>query len=161
MITGKEDLLQALIEAFLMEKGTHDFYAVASAKTVSPEARKTFSELSDWEERHMEYIQFLYQSVQDDRDIKGFKDFGDKTGGQVVEGGIPIKDLEAKIAQEKFADDQGALKIALEIEGKAYNLYRKMSEGAADSSARVVFMEMMDQEKKHIDFLNEERKKFA
>jgi len=30
MITGKEDLLQALIEAFLMEKGTKVLYAEAA-----------------------------------------------------------------------------------------------------------------------------------
>ncbi len=32
MITGKENVLQALIEAYLMEKGTKEFYAAAAKK---------------------------------------------------------------------------------------------------------------------------------
>ena len=47
MVTGKEDLLTALIEAYLMEKGTHDFYSGAAEKAANPDAKKIFSELSD------------------------------------------------------------------------------------------------------------------
>ncbi len=161
MITGKEGLIQALIEAYLMEKGTNEFYAQASLKSIDKEAKKTFKELSDWEERHMEYIQFLYQSVQDDRDIKGFEEFSNKTASPVTEAGIPVKELEAKLEQYNFIDDMGALIIALEIEGKAYNLYRKLSESAVDSNARVVFKEMMEQELKHVDYLKKLRIRLA
>jgi hypothetical protein len=35
MITGKEDLLMALSEAFLMEKGTKAFYSEAAEKSVN------------------------------------------------------------------------------------------------------------------------------
>ena len=56
MITGKEDLLTALIEAYLMEKGTNEFYAHAAEKAVDTAAGKTFGELSRWEEQHMQYI---------------------------------------------------------------------------------------------------------
>ena len=54
-MTGKEDLLRALIEAYLMEKGTQTFYIDAAGKAMKPNAKKTFLELSEWEERHMEY----------------------------------------------------------------------------------------------------------
>ncbi len=161
MITGKEDLLQSLMEAFLMEKGTHDFYAQASEKAISAEARKTFVDLSDWEERHMEFIQFLYLSVQDDRDIQGFEKFKEHTPAPIVEGGIPVKDLEQRIEKQEFIDDMGALITALEIEGKSYSLYRGMSEKAADGNAKVVFREMMEQEQKHINYLKEMRIRLA
>jgi len=39
-----------------MEEGTHNFYSGAAEKAVNPEAKKMFAELSDWEERHMDYI---------------------------------------------------------------------------------------------------------
>jgi len=58
-------------------------------------------------------------------------------------------------------DDKGALIFALEMEGKAYNLYRKLSAETSDSNARVVFEEMMGQEVKHIDYLKNLRQKFA
>jgi rubrerythrin len=161
MVTGKEDLLMSLIEAFLMEKGTHEFYDKTATKSISPEARDTFRQLSSWEEKHMEYIEFLYLSLQDDRDLERFQDFKNKAEAPVTEGGIPVKDLERRVEESVFLDDMGALIMALEIEGKAYNLYRNLSEKAADTNARVVFKEMMDMELEHISYLKELRKKLA
>ena len=161
MLTGKENLLQSLIEAYLMEKGTSDFYSNAASKTINEEAGNTFNHLADWEKKHMEFIQFLYQSIQDDRDIKGFEEFKQRTDAPLTEAGIPVKDLEKKLEKHRFEDDSGALTLALEIEGKAYNLYRNLSEHASDSNARVVFKEMMEQELQHIDYLKKLRKRLA
>ena len=157
MMTGKEDLLRALIEAYLMEEGTHNFYSGAAEKAVNPEAKKMFAELSDWEERHMNYIQYLYLAIDDDRNIQGFMDFSERADAPVTEAGIPVKELEAKLEEYTFVDDEDALRLALQIEGKAYNLYRKLSEKASDSNARVVFKEMMEQELKHIEYLKKMR----
>jgi len=161
MITGKEDLLTALIEAYLMEKGTNEFYIHAAEKASQQLAKKAFGELSCWEEQHMEYIQYLYMSVSEDRDIQGFHDFIEKTPSPDTEAGIPARDLEKKLELPQYADDQGAVALALNIEGRAYNLYRKLSEGASDSNARVVFKEMMEQEQKHVDYLNKMRQQLA
>ncbi|MHB8882481.1 MAG: ferritin family protein [Thermodesulfovibrionales bacterium] len=155
MITGKEDLLQSLVEAFLMEKGTNIFYAEASSKAADPSAKKMFQDLTVWEEKHMEFIGFLYQSIQGDLDIEGFESFQAKAETEVTEAGIPIRDLEAKIETYAYVDDRTALKVALEIEAKAYGLYRRLSEIASDPNARTVFKEMMGQEQKHIAFLRE------
>lgn len=161
MVTGKEDLLQSLMEALLMEKGTHDFYSEAAQKAMDPEAKKTFSDLSEWEEEHVEYIQSLYLAIQDDRDIEGFEEFRKRAAAPVAEGGIPLKDLESRLEEHNFIDDLGALAWALETEGKAYNLYRRLSKDAPDSNARVVFGEMMQQELKHIDYLKKMRMRLA
>ena len=161
MMTGKEDLLRALIEAYLMEEGTHIFYSDAAGKAVNPEAKKMFAELSEWEERHMDFIQYLYQAIEGDRDITGFEAFKKRTDAPMTESGIPIKELEAKTEKYVFVDDKGALNFALGMEAKAYNLYRKLSAEASDSNARVVFKEMMAQEVKHIDYLKDLRQKFA
>lgn len=161
MVTGKEGLLQSLMEAMLMEKGTRDFYSEAAQKADDAEAGQTFKNLSEWEEEHMEYIQSLYLAIQDDRDVESFEAFKKKAAAPVAEGGIPLKDLEAKLQKHTFIDDLGALAFALEIEGKAYNLYRKFSTEAADTNARVVFREMMEQELKHIDYLKKMRTRLA
>lgn len=161
MTTGKEDLLQALIEAFLMEKGTNIFYGQAAAKAASAGTRKMFADLTVWEEKHMEFIQFLYQAIQGDRDVEGFAAFQATADAPMTEAGIPVKDLEAKIEKFSFTDDTEAYKLALDIEAKAYNLYRKLAEGAADRNARVVFTEMMEQEQKHIEYLKQARGTFA
>jgi rubrerythrin len=109
----------------------------------------------------MEYIEFLYMSLQDDRDLERFEEFKKRAEAPVTEGGIPVKDLESKIEESVFLDDMGALIMALEIEGKAYNLYRNLSEKAADGNARVVFKELMDMELDHISYLKKLRTKLA
>lgn len=161
MITGMEDLQKALIEAYLMEKGTNEFYTLAAEKAADDAAKKTFRDLSVWEEKHMEFIQYLYQSLEQDRDLKGFEDFSRITPSPVTEAGIPVKDLEKKLLRPEFTDDRGAITLALEIEGKAFNLYRKLSEGAPDTNARAVFKEMMEQELMHVDYLKKMRDRLA
>jgi rubrerythrin len=161
MITGKEDLLQSLMEAFLMEKGTREFYTDAALKALNPDAGKMFRDLSEWEDKHMGFIQSLYLAVQDDRDVERFEDYAKKTAAPDTEAGIPVKDLEESLEKHEFIDDMGALVLALEIEGKAYGLYRRMSERAADGNAKAVFREMMEQEQKHVEYLKEIRKRLA
>ena len=161
MVTGKEDLLQSLIEAFLMEKGTREFYSLASLKAAQRDAKDMFKELSAWEEQHMEYIQSLYLAIQDDRNVEGFEAFKKMAHAPVTESGIPVKELESKFEEHTFVDDSGALALALEMEGKAYTLYRRLSEKAPDLNARAVFKEMMEQELAHIDYLKGMRSKLA
>jgi rubrerythrin len=155
MATGKEDLLQALVDAYLMEKGTREFYAQAARKAIAPDAQRTFGELSAWEEKHMEFIQYLYQAVMEDRDVKGFEDFKAGSSAPITEGGIPVKDLAAKLETVSISNDMEAITFALEIEGKAYSLYWQLSKIAPDSNARVVYKSMMEQEINHISYLKD------
>ncbi|HDH05788.1 MAG TPA: hypothetical protein ENH01_08755 [Nitrospirae bacterium] len=161
MITGKEDLLQSLIEAFLMEEGTRVFYSEAAEKAINPDAGKMFKTLSEWERKHMDFLQFLYQSVNGDRETKSFEEFKNKTEAPVTEAGIAVKDLESKIEKYSVTDEMGTLTLAMEIEGKAYNLYLKLSRQAADTNTQVLFKEMMEQEAMHIGYLKELRVKLA
>jgi rubrerythrin len=159
MITGKEDLLQALMEAYLMEKGTKEFYSIASDGVKDSEAARVFRELSLWEEKHMEYIRSLYQSVMEDYDFIGFNEFSSKTEASHTESGIPVKDMLSGLEEYHIIGDMDALTIAFKMEGRAYNLYRKLSEETADTNAKVVFDEMMRQELKHIDYLKNIKKR--
>ncbi|GAB4417295.1 MAG: hypothetical protein OHK0032_13320 [Thermodesulfovibrionales bacterium] len=161
MVTEKGELLQALIEAYMMEKGTNDFYMQASVKAINEEAKRAFRTLAEWEQRHMEYIQFLYQSIQGDRDMLSFEAFKNRVSAPDVEGGIPVKDLEAGLERYSFIDDIGALTLALETEGRAYNLYRRLSETVDDSNVRVFMREMMGQERGHINYLKDMRLRLA
>lgn len=161
MITGKEKLLEALIEAFIMEKGTNIFYKEAAGNAVNEESKKMFGHLAGWEADHMYYIQFLYQSVHGDTDMVSFEKFRERVPAPSVEGGMPVRDIEKRIERHEFATESDAIKVALEIEGKSYNLYRKFSEAADDGNAKVIMREMMEQEQKHINYIKELRAKLA
>jgi rubrerythrin len=109
--------------------------------------------LRDWEESHMNYLSFLYQSLQGDHDLMSYERFSKTVPASHTESGIPVTEAVEIFERKDVHSDEEALNIALEIEGKAYNLYRKLSESARDSNAQVIFKEMMSQEKKHIDRL--------
>jgi rubrerythrin len=159
MITGKEDLLQAMIEAYVMEKGTNEFYKEASHKAINKVAKDAFGVLAEWEHEHMLYIQFLYQAILESREEVSFDEFKKSVMPTFVEGAIPIKEIQKKMESYEFIDDLGALTIALEIEGKAYNLYRRLSEQAPDTNTKAFMKDMMNWELKHIDYLKELRYK--
>lgn len=157
MITEKTELLDAMIEAFIMEKGSNEFYAEASRKAIDAEAKKAFAELAGWEKEHMQYIQFLYQSMRDEREAVSFERFKDSVRPETVEGAIPIEKMKEKLEEYSFLDDLGALTMALEIEGKAYALYHRLSEQAADTNTKAFMKDMMGWEQKHIEYLKKLR----
>lgn len=152
MITGKEDLLQSLIEIYSMEKASNEFYARASKKLGNSRGAKTFRELAGWEEEHMAYIQFLYQAVQGEKELIPPEEFKKDIPSPLLEGAISVDDARMT-GKTEFNSDIDAINIALELEGRAYNLYRNSSEKAEDSNARIIFQSMMEQEKKHIGYL--------
>lgn len=160
-MTGKEGLLQAMMEAYVMEVGTNDFYMQAAAKARDEEAKKAFGNLARWEKDHMNYIGFLYQAILEERETKSFDDFKKTVKPEEVEGGMPLAGLEGKLEKYSFLDDMGALILALEIEGKAYSMYNSLSEGASDPSTKAFMKEMMGWELKHIDYLKELRLRIA
>ena len=161
MSTGKEDLLQALVEAFIMEKGTREFYRLAVSRSSSADAKRTFQDLAQWEEKHMAYIQSLYQSLMDDRELEEFAAFAKKVAAPVTESGIPVKDLEKRIETYQIKDERDALILALTIEAKAHKLYQDLAKKAADTETKVIFEDMVSQETKHMEQLNALRKAIA
>jgi len=158
MLTGKEDLLQALVEAYIMEKGTKEFYAQAASKSSAAEAKKSFADLSAWEHKHMTYIQSLYQAILDDREMEEFKAFSVKAPATVAEGGMPVKDLEKKIEKYTVKSEGDALTLALGIEAKAHNFYKGLAAKARDDEAKVIFEELMAQETEHMNQLTAMKK---
>jgi rubrerythrin len=161
MITGKVALLDAMIEAYIMEKGINAFYLEASAKAKNGTAKKAFGELAKWEEEHMYYIQFLYQAIQGDTDLMSFEEFKKKLKPDAVEGGIPASKLKEKLKKFPFIDDSGAIAFAINVEGRAYNLYRRLSTEATDTNTKAFMKDLMQWEKKHIAYLMELRGKIA
>ena len=161
MLTGKEDLLQALVEAYIMEKGTKEFYAQAASKSSAAEVKTSFADLAAWENKHMTYIQSLYQSILDDRELEEFNTFSTKAPATVSEGGMPVKDLEKRIEKYTVKSERDALSLAMNIEAKAYNLYKGLAAKAQDDQTKVIFEEMMAQETKHMEQLTVMKKKIA
>jgi rubrerythrin len=158
MISGREGLQEAMIEAFSFEKGMREFYRHAEANSTSQEARSTFGKLREWEFHHMEYIEFLYQALMGDREFQSYELFMERAPSDHVESGIPRRKAEDLFERKKPSSEMEIINFALDMEGKAYNFYRRYSESAEDTNAQAVYSEMMEQEKKHIEALRKLKK---
>ncbi len=161
MIRGEEDLREAIIEAYSLEKGTREFYDFASSKALTELARDTFRKLRDWEESHMHYLEFLYKSLQGETEPVSYEEFSRRIPATHTEEGIPLAEAAGLFDGRDFIDDTEPIILALEIEGRAYNLYRRLSDSAEDPNAKVIFTEMMSQEEKHINSLRDLKKTTA
>lgn len=157
MITGREDLLGAIAEAWALEKGLKEFYGYAAGEAAEGAVKDLLLRLKDWEDSHMEYLSFLHRSVQGETDLASYREFSEKMSGTHMESGIPVKEGLELYKPQECQSEADVIKVALRIEGKAYNLYRGLSEKAADANARVVFADMKEQEQKHIDLLKEQQ----
>ncbi len=155
MLTGREDLLQSLIEIYLMEKGINQFYSELSASAKSSETKKTFTALANWEAEHVRHIQNFYQTLIDERDPASFDEFARKARPDVAEGGMPLTELKRKIDEFMFLDDIGAIQFALNVEADEYNLYRKLAEKTDDTNVKALCKEFMGWEQDHIKYLKE------
>jgi rubrerythrin len=109
----------------------------------------------------MTYIQSLYQSIMDDRELEEFAAFSRKVAAPVTESGIPVKDLEKRIETHQIKDQNDALSLALMIEAKAHKLYKDLASRAADREARTIFEDMVHQETKHMEQLQALRKNLS
>jgi rubrerythrin len=159
MINAKEGLIQALMDVYMMEKGIHQFYDKVAAKTQNREAKKAFTELAEWESGHARYAQYLYQGLMEDWDIVSFEEFSKRAKPEIAEGGTPLKDLEGRIDEFTYLDDVGAIAFALKVEAKEYALYRKLADETADTNMKVLFENLAEWEQRHIEYLQNLRKK--
>ncbi len=160
MVSGRETLQEALVESFALEKGMRRFYEYAERQAEGGEALKTFRKLRDWEERHMMYIESLYQALMGERDLLSYEAFSEKMTSDHIESGIPLRDAQDLFHQRSPGNETEIITLAIELEEKACGFYRDLSQSAEDPNARVVFEDMMEQEKKHISGLKSLQKKY-
>lgn len=155
MLTGKEDIIRAITEALALEKGTKEFYAYAASKAKEGQVKDTFIALKDMEMRHMQYFDFLYLAVTEERDLLGYKEFSRNITATHIESGSPLAKAQKLFDEKEVKSGKDALRLALSIEGKAHAMYRSLAEKAQDIEVKVIFEEMMAQEQKHIEYLKD------
>lgn len=154
MITDKQGLEEALINSYAIEKGAREFYKYASLNVDKKEVKDIFDKLHNWENEHMDYLGYLYNALLENKDMLGFEDFSDKLSVEDTEWNIPL-DESIRIFEEKdIKTVEDAVKLALEVEAKAYAFYKELADKTSGTNVHVIFSEMMGQEKKHMELIN-------
>jgi rubrerythrin len=130
-----------------MEKDAVAFYTEAAGKTSHPVGKKMFLSIAEDEKRHIEMLTAL---------LKGL----DLTP-QSVDPMAKVKSVFEEMKDEMHAritatsDDTKALEIAMEMERKGFEFYKKAASEAPDPKSRGLFERLITEEERHYQiFLN-------
>jgi rubrerythrin len=156
MADENEALLKSFIEAFQVKRGTKEFYLSASEKIRDKDLKKLFLLLSEDEQKHMNFIQYLYQSIQSENPIKAFQEFSE-AGSFEDAGRIPEELLSTAPEHFEVSSDADALSKAVKIEAMVFNTYQKLSQNVSDNNTKVIFSDIADQGRIHIEQLKTQR----
>ena len=152
MLKKDSSLLDSLIFAFGLEKGSLTFYTKAAEKMDDQKSKELFYAMADIEKGHMANIRLLYCGMENEACPATMEEFIQSAEGEYIEGGKllenALKDLDVA-----FLDEADAIKIAIKQEGDAYAFYTKAAKSMLDSNARVLFVHLADEEKKHLETL--------
>jgi len=157
MLKGDESLLDSILFAFGLEKGSNTFYNKAAEKVDDPNIKEFFSAMAEVERGHMANLRVLYCSMDNDTCPVTLEEFTETVPGPYVEGGKllenALKDLDVA-----FIDELDAMKVALKHEGEAYGFYAKAAKRMQDPEVKVLFENLAVEEKKHLDAVSKRLK---
>ncbi len=150
MLRGDESLVDALLFAFGLEKGSCDFYMTAASKMEDPKSREVFLSMAEVEKGHMAEIRLLYCGMENEACPVSIEEMSEAAKGPFMEGGRLLADA-LKELDVAFLDREDALKAAVKQEGQASVFYEKAAKRMQDSYVKVLFKEFAKQERRHLE----------
>lgn len=149
---GSETFEEALLFAFGLEKGSREFYIKAAEKVKDEEAKEFFNAMADVELGHMGKLRLIYCSMDFEACPPTLERFIESVPAPFTEGGKLVSEA-LKSVEVAFIDKTEAVKVAAKLETDAYGFYTKALKKLEDPYARVLFKDLAEEEKKHIEEL--------
>jgi len=150
-----EEILKWLNVALDYENEGLLFYMKTASESTNALSRRLFRTLAGQEIEHVKKIEEIFGIIQHGRKLPSPERLK-KTGAHVsVEG--DIKEFFRSIDKESLRENMGnveAMKVALEIEKKSFDLYDGLTKDARNASEKEFLKTLRDEENKHIDALD-------
>jgi len=144
----KGTVMEVLEQAIELEKGADRLYAGLLTHFEGTPQYETIRLLSEAEEAHGRAVYGALRKVSEGH-LEDFDSFYGKLNGDILEGGTPIEDA-VEIAKKAAAQGTiSLLELALDLEFKAYDLYRNLAHRAEDETLRQTFLDLAESEKRH------------
>ena len=143
---------QVLVEAKQLEQDGRAFYLESADRTKSKKGRETFLSLAEAEASHQRLIQREIDSLAKDGkwvELSEARGAGRDLGQSVFPRGRD--GLEKAVGAD--ASETEALVLALELEAKSYELYRREAQAARKAAAKGMYEFLAGQERTHFDVL--------
>jgi len=148
LIAEAADVRDVHMLAIKLEKGSRDFYLVASDKVELSQAKETFQTLASAEDRHMQRLYERATSLLGKEVLPPLDKLKRELKVEHMEGGIEVSLALARI-DERFTDEMEALEIAVEKEYMSYDFYKRISALVENADARALLHELALEERKH------------
>jgi rubrerythrin len=143
---GLRDLLR---QAMNLEKGAHRLYLSFAAAVDTDPRVGVFARLIEDEAEHAHHL-YTMVSRLDGPPLPPFEQLFDELDGNLLESAESYSEVAAmaKTARGE-AGNIGLLEVALDMELKAFELYRIVAHRADDQTIRDAFVELAEMEKRH------------
>lgn len=152
-----ENLIQALRIALDMETQGHDLYVKAAKKTSNKLGKATLEAIGAKELDHIKAIKEFIENqggakIEMSKAIKDINPKGEKDYVKTIMEGLGKK-IEENVKPD--SDLEKAYEVAMELEQRSFDLYKKLSQEAEDMDAKKFFVFLMGEENTHYELLQE------
>ena len=143
----------ALLTAMDLEKGAWRYYRQILQTHGQDAFMPAIQKLAKAEEGHARIIYAFWK--QNQVEPPTFESLFQELAGEILEGGEPLHEVLDRLEAATTDRCLNVLELSLEIEYKAYDLYRNMAEKEADAERRQSFLAIAQAEKKHMRVLSQ------
>ena len=147
LFSGMESPAKALVIAYGLEAGLHDFYLSMIPKISKNEVKDLFQKLSEIEIIHQERIFNEYAKMTGSSDTKA--DFEKNIVSQAVEGGLTTEEYNNRFDPD-WDSAIDIIELAMSIEAQALDLYQRASERSPDPQSQKALVQIADEERSHL-----------
>jgi rhodanese-related sulfurtransferase/rubrerythrin len=146
-----EDPEQLLHRAIDMEKGAERLYLAMLRQFSGTQVELLVQRLADAEESH---ARVLYGKLKEIamNPLAPFESYYRDLPGLVLESGEPLANMVTWLSNNSV-DYYSILEVALELELKAYDLYRNLAHNAKDKKLETTFLNLASQEQNHVNIV--------
>ncbi len=144
------DLAQTLEQAINMEKGTFLLYNTMVELSSGLPQEKTLRKLLRMEVGHARTIYAFLSRI---KQVKPFEEVFEEASGSLVEGGWDLRSVVGQLRKNAENSCLFMSELALELEYRAYDLYRNLAERAPEADHKKAMFFLSEQEKAHVRLL--------
>jgi rhodanese-related sulfurtransferase len=143
--------LEMFRTAINLEKGAMRFYTHISDANPNQSWSEVFGHLAKAEMAHAKTVHEAWK--RKDAELEPFEQLFERLDGEVLEGGLALKDAMTQLASAEVKTCLRMLEMALKIEYSAYDLYRTLAHQLPESEGSEVFLSLAQAEKGHMGLL--------
>ena len=151
LLDADADFQSGLTLSYALADGLQQFYASLTEKVESGVQKNLLTRLAGFEDKHKAWLAKEYSLLGGDDSLPLLP----PVDQAIMEGGRSVKQFLARVRPD-FLTMEDIFDMAMMFETQAMDLYSRLARQAQDASSRELFLRLVDEEKMHLGYLEEE-----